>query len=650
MSNTLITVTGITITGNDPALDLTPNLNTHYDALVIQGALVQSTTGVGIRSSGVGGFAQHVDIEGTVIGATSAIQMGAAAQHDQSLYVGQFGYVANTPGSTEAAVVMRGYNDLVENHGVINSVSTGLELQAMAGVNHQHSTVDNFNLIEGAIGMDRDSGYDQEIILHNYGEIRGTVSAPFFGNVSYNGDQATVAVDTVENHGLMFGSVFLGGGNDSYDGTGGRVEKGAVFGGDGADKLTGGDFVDQFQGDDGADELHGAGGDDALNGNDGSDIVDGGAGNDSLYGGIGDDTITGGDGSDVLNGEAGIDTMDGGAGDDTVNGGSEGDIMHGGAGNDTMDGGTGADTMDGDAGDDIVNGGSEADTLHGGAGNDTVNGGTGADIIDGDAGDDALSGGSEADTLRGGDGNDQLDGGTGADSMDGGAGDDTFKVDDAGDKVFDFGGGVDLVRSSVSFNFADPNQAQGGLDNLELTGDGNIDGTGNSLANTIVGNAGNNLLKGLGGNDSLLGLAGNDRLEGGVGSDKLDGGLGSDRLSGGQGKDTLTGGLGNDKFVFDTPLNAKTNVDVITDFKHGPDKILLDNAVFKTLGAQENVGLKGEFFHVGKAAADADDHIIYNKATGALSYDADGVGGHAAIQFATLSGHPTINFHDFVVI
>ncbi|MBE9220078.1 beta strand repeat-containing protein [Dolichospermum flos-aquae] len=64
--------------------------------------------------------------------------------------------------------------------------------------------------------------------------------------------------------------------------------------------------------------------------------------------------------------------------------------------------------------------------------------------------------------------------------------------------------------------------------NLTLTGNGNINGTGNSLNNTIFGNSGNNLLNGGAGADSLVGNAGNDTLMGGLGADTMTGGTGND--------------------------------------------------------------------------------------------------------------------------
>lgn len=50
-------------------------------------------------------------------------------------------------------------------------------------------------------------------------------------------------------------------------------------------------------------------------------------------------------------------------------------------------------------------------------------------------------------------------------------------------------------------------------------------------------------------------------------------------------------------------------------------------------------------------AIDADDRIIFNTATGQLSYDADGVGSlYEAIHFATLTGVPLITADDIYVV
>lgn len=63
---------------------------------------------------------------------------------------------------------------------------------------------------------------------------------------------------------------------------------------------------------------------------------------------------------------------------------------------------------------------------------------------------------------------------------------------------------------------------------MELTGTANINGTGDSLANTITGNSGNNVIAGDGGNDTVFGAEGNDSLDGGAGNDSMIGGAGND--------------------------------------------------------------------------------------------------------------------------
>ena len=54
-------------------------------------------------------------------------------------------------------------------------------------------------------------------------------------------------------------------------------------------------------------------------------------------------------------------------------------------------------------------------------------------------------------------------------------------------------------------------------------------------------------------------------------------------------------------------------------------------------------------FHVGAAAADASDRIIYNPNNGFLFYDGDGRGGHAQVHFATLAPHLALHNTDFLV-
>ncbi len=78
------------------------------------------------------------------------------------------------------------------------------------------------------------------------------------------------------------------------------------------------------------------------------------------------------------------------------------------------------------------------------------------------------------------------------------------------------------------------------------------------------------------------------------------------------------------------------------------DTIFLENAVFT--GLANGALAAGAFRSDGTTAQDSDDRIIYDPTTGALFFDSDGVGGAAAVQFAVLSGAPTIGKGDFFVI
>ena len=258
-------------------------------------------------------------------------------------------------------------------------------------------------------------------------------------------------------------------------------------------------------------------------------------------------------------------------------------------------------------------GGSGNDKL---TGNDAVNfldGGLGNDAVDGGAGDDVIFGGAGNNNLLGGDGNDYINAGAGADFADGGLGNDQLET----------GGGNDVVF--------------GGLGN-----DGLMTGDGDDYVNA---GDGNDIIFAGAGDDDALGGAGNDYLAGGDGADYLEGGGGDDGFDGGAGSDMLFGGDGADIFHFTAALGAD-NVDLIVDFVSGSDKIALDDAAFAGLAIG---GLGAGAFVIGTAAQDADDRIIYNQATGALLFDADGAGGADAIQFATVNPGITISSGDFIV-
>ena len=195
----------------------------------------------------------------------------------------------------------------------------------------------------------------------------------------------------------------------------------------------------------------------------------------------------------------------------------------------------------------------------------------------------------------------------------GGGGNDSYYVDSLGDVVNEQAigsDGIDTILAIIDYSLANA-QVKGIVENLKLTGTLNIDGTGDTLANSITGNSGNNV------------------------------------LDGGRGIDTLTGAGGADRFTFSTVLSTATNRDTITDFTHNIDKIVLDSAIFGAVGP---VGTLAATRFALNAPTDGNDTIIYNSTTGVVFYDADGNGAGAAIQFAKLTGVPGVTQADFLII
>lgn len=156
------------------------------------------------------------------------------------------------------------------------------------------------------------------------------------------------------------------------------------------------------------------------------------------------------------------------------------------------------------------------------------------------------------------------------------------------------------------------------------------------------------LVIGTAANDTLIGNRFDSLFYGYKGNDVITGGGGKDILYGGLGNDTLSGGAGKDFFVFDTKPSV-SNIDTITDYKIGTDKIVLDHTVFKNLGTKYGT-IKTGAFYAGEAAHDASDRVIYNPATGALFYDPDGTGAKAAVQIAWLKTDLHFNYKEFLMI
>jgi Ca2+-binding RTX toxin-like protein len=311
---------------------------------------------------------------------------------------------------------------------------------------------------------------------------------------------------------------------------------------------------------------------------------------------------------DLFNGTAGVDNPALTPYDDVANGLGDNDILEGGAGNNRLDGGAGLDTAS------YANAGSAVtvsivagaqNTV--GAGTDTLvsienlTGSAFDDTLNGDANANVLTGGAGADTLNGNDGADTLDGGLGVDALTGGDGNDTYIVDETGDVVNEGASatsGTDTVQTALNVYGLGTN-----VENLTFTGAGGFTGTGNALANAIIGGAGSDILDGGLGVDALTGGDGDDTyivneigdvvnegatatsgtdtvqssnnvyslgdnienltftgtggfsgtgnaldntITGGTGNDVLEGGLGADTILGGDGIDRLHGGAGID--------------------------------------------------------------------------------------------------------
>ena len=366
--------------------------------------------------------------------------------------------------------------------------------------------------------------------------------------------------------------------------------------------------------------------DNVITGNDGNNVLDGKAGNDTLIGRLGDDTYYVDSAGDTVVElvEQGTDTVRAtvsyalgqnvenliliGTANTSATGNGGSNTLTGNSGNNILDGGVGADAMAGGNGNDIYYVDNLGDTVT--ESSDVTLGGSDQVIstvsftlgnylenltLAGSTNINA-TGNSLSNLLTGNTGNNILDGKAGADTMTGGLGDDTYVVDVAGDVIVELAGqGNDTVKVGFTYTLGQ------NLENLVLTGTGNINGTGNADANAITGNAGNNI------------------------------------IDGGAGADVMTGGTGDDTYVVD-------NVgDVVNDYSNSGNDTILSSVSYTLSGRYvETLQLTGSA-NINAIGNAQDNRLISNAGNNSLS------GGTGADTFVFLLGSHADIITDFTV-
>jgi len=593
------------------------------------------------------------DGDDTIVGGLGADYHSGGAGYDTASYAnaatgvtanltspgGNTGEAAGDTYSSIERLVGSAFNDALTGNGAANAILAGDGNDLVDGWTGDDNLYgqNGDDTLRGGVGADYHSGgsgYDTV----SYDTAAAGVIADLVNPAGNTGDAAGDTYNSIER---MVGSGF----GDTLRATNGSN---AVLAGDGNDKVSGRGGNDNLYGQDGNDILIGGTGGDYLSGGTGVDVASyedaaagvvaslvnaavntgeaagdtynsierltGSAFNDELTGTNGANTLLGGDGNDRLYGLNGDDTLGGGDGNDLLRGGAGADYLSGGAGSDTAsyEAATAGVTVSlanpaintGEAAGDTF---SSIENLYGSAFNDGLNGNAGANVIRARDGNDALKGYAGNDDLYGDGGNDLLIGGEGADDLHGGSGTDTATYYQATTGVV-----ASLANSAINTGEA----AGDTYDSVEnITGSAHDDSVyGNNAANVVDGGAGDDVLKGYAGND------------------------------------TLKGGADDDIFVFNTALNAATNVDTITDFNVADDTIWLDNSVFTALSAGALAA--SAFKDIALGAVDVNDRILYHSGTGDLFYDADGSNAvFSAVKFATLTGSPNaLSSTDFFVI
>ncbi|MDF0596806.1 calcium-binding protein [Psychromarinibacter halotolerans] len=284
-------------------------------------------------------------------------------------------------------------NLTLTNTGIIQSAGdTGPTIITQRGGNVIHNSGEIIGFEDTAIllfaATTSVAGGDANRIVNTGTIVGGTFRSNSGALFQHGSIQTSEDQDVVINSGTLVGNVFLGFGDDIFDGRGGTVvgkvngsfnddlyiiddasiqlEENENLGTDtvrtyvsyalednfeilelgGADDIdgTGNGLQNEIAGNDGNNRLSGGGSRDLIDGRGGHDVIDAGRGDDIVDGGEGDDTIAG---------RSGIDQLNGGEGNDWIFGGLGADLIDGGDGNDTLIGGQGADELTGGSEQDV---------------------------------------------------------------------------------------------------------------------------------------------------------------------------------------------------------------------------------------------------------------------------------------------------------
>jgi Ca2+-binding RTX toxin-like protein len=310
-----------------------------------------------------------VVVDGTVAaGGEPVIILGNAGETGNTIHIGESGKVVSLglAATPIAAIGILGNSGNLVNEGeIVATVNRGAGVGFAGGDATSVLTMTNSGTITtGSIGV-LNGAAGGTFTLRNSGSIiagEGAITEPAVGTLNFGafvsvgtvGSQIVESLtkDTIINSGKMVGDIWLGGGDDLYDGRLGTVVAG---------------------------EVRGEGG---------NDRIYTGAGNDTLLGGDGNDTLMGGAGADYLSGGAGIDraaytTAKAGLtvslANSTLNtGDAKGDTFN------SIENLTGSDFSDnlfGTNGINVISGGAGNDVIKGYNGNDTLAGGAGKDVF-----------------------------------------------------------------------------------------------------------------------------------------------------------------------------------------------------------------------------------------------------------------------------